>query len=339
MQTQIKLSTHYSTVGWNKSWVTFLLALSSFSTCHAALLGDDFTVAIDKNKWTILSQSNFIYPCLTAGTSSNSSGTVMPACNFPTPDAEGSGALRLTPVKNDSAGAIVTSDLYPSNQGLQVTFTAYVWGGSKDGTAGIGADGISFFIQDGSAPTSIRKADGTTTANLDSYGGSLGYSCSPGKISSDYAGLTGGHLGLGIDEYGNFLNKDENTSTGISAQTSASTNGYNKWGSGTYQPNRIDLRGAGNVSWYWLNKKYSLFYSSTLSTSDRQTAVKKPVVQDICITRPRIQPPVLSYLITRQSRAVIGYCQKTSHLQSGVRPNVLMPPLLLANCKSRLRAI
>lgn len=63
-----------------------------------------------------------------------------------------------------------------------------------------GADGISFFLADGSQP-----------ATVGALGGSLGYNCSNGN--STYDGVVGGYIGLGIDEYGNASSGD-NTNTG-----------------------------------------------------------------------------------------------------------------------------
>jgi len=51
--------------------------------------------------------------------------------------------------------------------------------------------------------------DGSQAAGIGAWGGSLGYSCS--NSNSPYDGLVGGYLGLGIDEYGNFLNQGDNT--------------------------------------------------------------------------------------------------------------------------------
>jgi type IV pilus assembly protein PilY1 len=107
-----------------------------------------------------------------------------------------------------------------------------------------GADGMSFFLMDGSQP--VTFSDGT--GNYGSWGGSLGYSCS--NSNSPYNGLVGGYIGLGIDEYGNFLNPGDNTASGPGLQA-----------------NRIGLRGAGNVSWYWLNDHYKTQYPDALATT------------------------------------------------------------------------
>ena len=236
-----------------------LLALVFSSQVFAATVSDDFTQATDPNDWVAM-----YYACLTAGTTTNNpaSPNTIPGCNYSPADTAGSGALRLTPASTSQHGAIVSDYTFPSNQGLQVTFTTYSYGGNSAGPASDGADGMSFFLMDGSVPTSLG---GST--NLGSWGGSLGYSCS--NSNSPYTGLTGAYLGLGMDEYGNFLNSGDNTATGIPIQTSSSSpNGYNSFTSGSYQQaNRIGLRGAGNVSAYWLNANYPDLYPSTTNTA------------------------------------------------------------------------
>ena len=237
--------------------------------------------------------------CLTAGTASNNSTTVattsviyssIPGCNttgiVPSADAVGSGALRLTSGVNSTgstsagnqAGSIVSGTTFASNQGLQVTFTTYTYAGDSGGSGSDGADGIGFFLQDGSVGTTISNIAPVTTTgslqNIGSFGGSLGYTCSQSKG----AGLTGGYIGLGLDEYGNFLNSGDNTASGIAAQTSGS-NGGNTFGSGQYQSNRIGLRGAGSISSSGLNAYNSYYYPATSSTP-----VTTSLIQNTCST-------------------------------------------------------
>lgn len=222
---------------------------------------DNFMGAAAQNDWKALD-----YACMTAG---NNSGTI-PACSSPQ-DTVGYGALRLTPAQNNQTGAIVSNFTFPSNQGLQITFTTYTYGGDSGGQAQDGADGISFFLTDG------NQAVPSTAGGL---GGSLGYSCS--NVNSKYDGVSYGYLGLGIDEYGNFLNSSDNTSTGIlNTNTSGvTTNGTNSFSnSGYYQPNRIGLRGAGNVNWAWLNANYPTAFPNGTSSADQQT-----LVQNVCKT-------------------------------------------------------
>lgn len=223
--------------------------------------------------------------CLTAGDGSNtpSDGTqytpstpslTIPACSgLPyyknltlvggatglLPDASGQGALRLTNGDtttgtngNNQTGAVVSNFTFPTNEGLQVTWTSVTYGGNayqnnhssknSDGSAYnnlSGADGISFFL-----------SDGGTTANpvaptVGALGGSLGYSCS--NVNGTYDGVVGGYLGIGIDEFGNFSNSGDNTSSGSSSGQT---------------PGAIAVRGAGHTAWSWLTANYPAYYTS-----------------------------------------------------------------------------
>lgn len=223
----------------------FAATTSSIST------NDDFTQPADTNNWTALNDA-----CLTAGTTSTVSN--IPGCGYSPPDVAGSGALRLNPAAYSQSGAIIFNNTFPSTKGLQITFTTYSYGGDSGGAGKDGADGMSFFLTDGGGPTAINPAIPytpvpTVTGGL---GGSLGYSCS--NSNSRYDGLSNGYLGLGMDEYGNFLNNGDNTSTGMPTNNTMG-------GSGNYQPNRIGLRGSGNVNWQWLSANYSGLYSGTES--------------------------------------------------------------------------
>lgn len=223
---------------------------------------DNFMGGSAQNNWAPLDDA-----CMTAG---NGSGTI-PACTSPT-DTIGHGALRLTPAQNYQTGAIISDFTFPTSQGLQVTFTTYTYGGDSGGTARDGADGIGFFLTDGNQ---------TLPPTSGALGGSLGYSCS--NVNNKYDGLQYGYLGLGIDEYGNFLNSGDNTATGIlntNASGGVSTNGTNSFYDSNnryYQPNRIGLRGAGNVNWAWLNAHYPNTFPASTSSAD-----KKIKVQNVC---------------------------------------------------------
>jgi type IV pilus assembly protein PilY1 len=223
------------------------------------VIQDNFTGPSSSYNW-----QSFNGACLTAG---NGTGTI-PACfglpyygtealvggangvsgtTVTLPDPNGSGALRFTngyPGGYRQNGAVVSNFTFPSNQGVQVTFSTVTYRGDSGGTGGNGADGISFFLMDGS------KSPG-----IGAWGGSLGYSCS--NTNPPYDGLVGAYLGLGIDEFGNFLNPGDNTASGP---------GY-QWG-------RIGLRGAGNISWSWLNANYGSYYPSSMSSSQQQSAVQ-----------------------------------------------------------------
>src|SRR6202011_3331203 len=146
---------------------------------------------------------------------------------------------------------------FPTGAGVQVTFKTVTYKGDSKGAAGDGADGISFYLMDGSKP-----------AGIGAWGGSLGYSCS--NSNPPYDGLVGGYVGLGVDEYGNFLNGTTNTL----GETGTSATGDNTASGGGYQPGRIGLRGAGSISWAALTAAYGTnlgssnpYYPASLTTT------------------------------------------------------------------------
>jgi type IV pilus assembly protein PilY1 len=248
---------------------------------------ENFTGTTTTNTWTFLNGA-----CLMASTSPTS--TTAPGCvgssyysgkgdatmiggynNNGTADPNNGGALRFTNNYNES-GAILSGFSYPlSTQGLSVSFTTVTYDGDSGGAGGLGADGISFFLQDASFP-----------ADVGAFGGSLGYTCSnsnnDGTIrgSTGYArgfdGLQGGYVGLGIDEYGNFLNGVVDTQgTGFGAS------GDNTATGGGYKPGRIGLRGPGSVTYADLARQYPLYYPSFALTNASQRA---SAVQQVCRT-------------------------------------------------------
>jgi type IV pilus assembly protein PilY1 len=254
------------------------------SACADDLISEDFTGTTTSNSWYYFNGA-----CLTASSSASSSspGTV-PGCTAikssyygeslvggyngvagssqTLPDTSGYGALRFTngciytnscsSGGHDQNGAIISAGTFSSSAGLQVTFKTVTYRGDSGGTASDGADGMSFFLMDGSV-----------TPNIGSWGGSLGYTCS--NTNSDYHGAIGGYLGLGIDEYGNFLNGARNT-----LGTSVTASGDNTASGGGYVPNRIGIRGAGNINWTWLNANYPSYYPSSLSSASQYAAVQ-----------------------------------------------------------------
>ena len=177
-------------------------------------------------------------------------------------DPTGNGALRFTngsPYGYSQSGAIVSSDTFPTGSGIQVTFKTVTYRGDSGGAGHDGADGISFYMMDGSQP-----------AGIGAWGGSLAYSCS--NSNPPYNGLVGGYIGLGIDEYGNFLN-GRALMPGYTG-TNAASGDNSALGYG-YKPGRIGMRGAGNIAWSWLNANYPTYYPATLTAAQRQVAVQK----------------------------------------------------------------
>ncbi|BFI95603.1 MAG: hypothetical protein RSP_11130 [Rhodanobacter sp.] len=255
----------------------------------ATTYSDSFQYGTTSLKWTALGNA-----CLTSATSSPSAtatqtnipictGTFQGGSTYTIPSNEqvgGQGALLLTPPLNNQTGAILSAfPAFPLSQGISITFTTYTFGGDSGGTARNGADGIVFFLTDGT------KAAPTTTG---AEGGSMGYGCSNGN--GVYDGVAYGYLGLGIDEYGNFLNSGDNGSVGIYNSRNliygTTANGDNSYqnnvnggiaaGSGPqYQPERIGLRGAGNTNWAWLTANGDpKYYTGASSASKVQAACK-----------------------------------------------------------------
>ncbi len=146
-------------------------------------------------------------------------------------DPVGQGALRFTNWYTQAGSIISSGTPFPTGSGLQVVFKTISYHGDSGGAGGDGADGMGFFLMDGAyAPY-----------DTGAFGGSLGYTCS--NVNNDanhradgtprqYDGLAHAYLGLGIDEYGNFLNHGDNTASGSG-----------------YLPGRIGLRGAGSIAW------------------------------------------------------------------------------------------
>jgi len=259
------------------SLLSLLAGAVAAAYCSSAaaqlIIQDDFTAASDNNDW-----KTFNGACLTAG---DGTGKIPKCVGLPyyngqtlyggatgtLPDTSGNGALRFTNGNNNGstnfanggnqAGGIISNFTFPTGAGLSVIFKTVTYRGNSGGSGGNGADGIGFFLMDGAV----------TPYDTGAFGGSLGYTCSntnndpttraDGSVRG-YDGLAGGYLGLGIDEYGNFLNQGDNTATGFN-----------------YVPGRIGLRGAGNISWAWLNAKYPTWYPSTLTNAQRASAVQK----------------------------------------------------------------
>jgi type IV pilus assembly protein PilY1 len=243
---------------------------------------ENFSSTTTNNQWLALNDA-----CLTASSAAAGSG-VIPGCTVTlqngsttnyvigAADADKSGALRLTPGTNSQTGAILSNFTFPMSQGLQVTFTTYTYGGDKGGTAKNGADGITFMLTDGTVTSP------TTTGG---EGGSMGYSCSNGNAK--YEGMANAYLGLGIDEFGNYLNPGDNTSSGIYNTNSTNYKDGTSYGANTfqngdsgkqagagwyYQPERIGLRGAGNTTWAWLSSMNSTYYSGSVDSTKTKAA-------------------------------------------------------------------
>jgi type IV pilus assembly protein PilY1 len=230
-----------------------LVGLSPVCAWSQVVVSDTLTGPTSTYPWKVLGDA-----CLTAATAPAADGSSLGACrtvgvtqvggvNGTLPDPVGKGALRLTNGGNDlnRTGAVLSTIPFPTNLGLQVTFTTATYGGNGYGNlnnVASGADGLAFFL-----------IDASKTPLIGSFGGSLGYSCS--NRNGEGFGANGGYVAVGIDELGNFSNKVDSTSDG-------DANGANA----------IVLRGAGSINYAALNQAYPRYYPSGLG--DKAGAVK-----------------------------------------------------------------
>jgi type IV pilus assembly protein PilY1 len=280
-------------------------AWTGIAPAQTNTFAEDFTRAATANNWFAFNGA-----CLTAGSGAGSASTttagLIPSCasifssyynaaatgksqdaalvggqngvvgNASTlPDPVGKGALRFTNGACTPSncgfgehGAIVSSTPFNAGNGVQITFKTVTYRGNSGGAAADGADGMSFYLIDGSLTPASPVWNG-----IGSWGGSLGYTCS--NANPPYDGLVGAYLGLGIDEYGNFLNGSKlmaGAVTGVNG-VGAPTGDNSALGYG-YVPGRIGLRGAGTVSWVYLNATYPADYPLALTAAQRQSAVQ-----------------------------------------------------------------
>ncbi|RII89520.1 DUF11 domain-containing protein, partial [Clavibacter californiensis] len=156
--------------------------------------------------------------CLTRATSAPTSGSTIGVCSSrdqSLPASANPGALQLTDNRADAVGGVVYDNAIPATGGLDVKFDQYQYGTSSGG-----ADGIGFFLTDGSVPLTAAGPSG----------GGLGYA-----QTTTAAGVAGGYLGVGLDAFGNFSSPTEGRGTGCTTPSA---------GVGQ-RPNAIALRGPG----------------------------------------------------------------------------------------------
>lgn len=168
------------------------------------------------------------------------SGTIDPA---------GDGYLRLTNNTVNQKGFIHNNTSFSSQNGLKIQFEYFTYGGS--------ADGIAFFLYDASV----------SNFSIGGFGGSLGYAQYLGWNQSVVApGVSGGYLGVGIDEYGNFSRGIEARQGGIEGPLDG------------LSPSSITLRGKGSgnstdpENYKYLTSKSTRDFGFDIISSDRSAA-------------------------------------------------------------------
>lgn len=122
-------------------------------------------------------------------------------------DPNGDGWMRLTDAVPNKKGYMYVMQSFPTTLGFVADFEYITWRNTADVTYS-GADGFSFFLFDGDVSDANFKLGG--------YGGSLGYATFSNPVGT--TGLSGGYLGIGFDEYGNFATNIEGRNGGTTAQ-------------------------------------------------------------------------------------------------------------------------
>lgn len=138
--------------------------------------------------------------------------------------------LRLTENTLNQSTSITFKRSFPAaGNKMTIEFDHYAYGGT-------GADGIALVL-----------SDAAVTPVPGSYGGSLGYAQRT-NVSPAQSGFSGGWLGIGFDEFGNFSQATEGRVGGTSAR-----------------PQAIGVRAASSTNYGWLGGTNTL--SPTLSAS------------------------------------------------------------------------
>ena len=214
-------------------------------------------------------------------------------------DPVGSGWLRLTNNSGNQTGFAYNTTSFDLSQGLLIQYDYTTWGGT-------GADGYSVFLFDA----------GVSSFNIGAFGGSLGYAQKlPPTVTPAVPGISGGYVGIGVDEYGNFSNPTEGRYLGPGAN-----------------PNTVTIRGpvvgfgggaigdtinASSYPWIATSANTgSLWYNSTPRPSQNGTDYRKVVI----LISPAPNPVVnvwiqfgynqpLTHMITNQALPAISTSQ------------------------------
>jgi len=118
-------------------------------------------------------------------------------------DPNGEGWLRLTEASGNQKGFMYVLQQFPTNYGVIADFEYLAWRNVSDNIY-FGADGFSVYLFDASVTDQDFKLGG--------YGGSLGYATYSSPANT--TGLSGGYIGIGFDEYGNYSRAAEQRNGG-----------------------------------------------------------------------------------------------------------------------------
>jgi len=199
-------------------------------------------------------------------------------------DPNGDGWLRLTKDTLFQRGYAVVKQKFPSTLGVQIDLEFKIWRTNKQG-----ADGFSIFL--------FKEKN----FKIGGFGGSLGYAQFTNYGASHSVGLSGGFVGIGIDEFGNY---SKGFREGIDASPDPTVFEGRVGGDG-FHDNCIGVRGpAPEYLWQTGNPKlgFKLLYDDT-------TITKRP--SDTLYYR-RIQIDITPGFGTDSSKYAISARMKTA---------------------------
>ncbi|HEY0056793.1 MAG TPA: Ig-like domain-containing protein, partial [Pedobacter sp.] len=207
------------------------------------------------------------------------SGLFDPQTN--TTDPVGQGYLRLTRNTQNQKGFIHNRTSFSSQYGLKIQFEYFTYGG---GAFGVSADGITFFLYDALVSDQNFKIGG--------FGGSLGYAqYQTSADANPTPGVTGGYLGIGLDEYGNFSNPTELRVGGPGFLKSSVTLRGKGEGFGTTLPNST----VGNYR-YLTHKQTTPDFG--ISTGSRTAESVNPGYRKVFIDLEPAVAPLTGYFVS-----------------------------------------
>ncbi|WP_122818849.1 DUF7507 domain-containing protein [Nocardioides pantholopis] len=194
-------------------------------TGGTTIVSETFTgTSVADPSWTVQGDT-----CLTGARTAPPAGAAqIPTCathrTGPVPALGATpGYLQLTDASTQTAGSALYNRPIPATAGVTITFDQFQYGGT-------GADGIGFFLVDGS----------TDLTRTGAPGGSLGYAQRTAEGGVPEPGVEGGVLGVGLDAYGNYFDDGESRGTGCPENERSSSTAE-----GAVAPNVITLRGPG----------------------------------------------------------------------------------------------
>jgi uncharacterized repeat protein (TIGR01451 family)/fimbrial isopeptide formation D2 family protein len=192
-------------------------------------------------------------------------------------DPVGSGWLRLTNNSGNQTGYAYNTTSFDLSQGLLVQFDYATWGGT-------GADGYSIYLFDA----------GVSPFNIGAFGGSLGYAqklstatCNP--VTPSVAGISGGYVGIGVDEYGNFAYGCEGRYNGASliANTVTIRGSVVGFGGGTIG----STLSATSYPWIATSANNgSLWYNGTIRPDQTSANYRKVIIEISAVSCPSSAP-------------------------------------------------